>query len=419
MAKGNYLVRGDKTTCGGVIVEGCEDHCLFGKAVSREGDKVTCGRFPGIYNIVGGIAIDSVHGRRMAGTLDSYSSCPCQSRFIASMVDDTYENASLSSSLQAGTTDEQSPVLSSYTTGEQASSGYRSDYPALRNTHDLPDERVRMLLATNNHDVMLLTGEETVEVLYGWGWVGIKSGWVSITQSVPGQWVVNYGVNGRDIVTTAMLISQLGSFSIRATSYINHKGTELIKLSGYPGIRKVLNAPVFAAKNPKIVDLGIGKYGLANSIVEGARLTFYVAAAYRTLDFILNDNTSLAEFMGALATDVVKIGIVSGISWGGGVLLAMTPFVIAPLVGVVVVGLGVSIALNILDEKFGVTDKVVKFIESAQQEFVEKAKEIESGIWDLGAMFVDGMLEKGKQFAIEEIRKYLRKSLEDIIPRGC
>ncbi|WP_158300374.1 PAAR domain-containing protein [Enterobacter cancerogenus] len=93
MAKGNYLVRGDKTTCGGVIVEGCEDHCLFGKAVSREGDKVTCGRFPGIYNIVGGIAIDSVHGRRMAGTLDSYSSCPCQSRFIASMVDDTYEKA--------------------------------------------------------------------------------------------------------------------------------------------------------------------------------------------------------------------------------------------------------------------------------------------------------------------------------------
>ncbi len=94
MAKGNYLVRGDKTTCGGVITEGCEDHCLFGKAIAREGDKATCGQHPGMYNIVGGIANDSVHGRRMAGTLDSYSSCPCRARFIASMVDDTYEKTS-------------------------------------------------------------------------------------------------------------------------------------------------------------------------------------------------------------------------------------------------------------------------------------------------------------------------------------
>lgn len=97
MAKGNYLVRGDKTTCRGVIVEGCEDHCLFGKAIAREADKVTCGRFPGMFNIVGGIENDIVHGRRMAGTLDSYSSCPCRSKFIASMIDDSYEKGDAAS----------------------------------------------------------------------------------------------------------------------------------------------------------------------------------------------------------------------------------------------------------------------------------------------------------------------------------
>lgn len=301
MAIGNYLVVGDKTTCGGIIIEGCEDHCLFGKAISREGDKVTCGRFPGIFNIVGSIANDSVHGRQMAGTLDSYSSCPCRSEFIPSMMDDTYEKVS---STSANASPENAPVLPPYITGNRPPSEFIPDYPVIRNTHDLPDERVRSLLAENNHDVMLLTAEETIEILKGWGWKEIKSGWVTITQSAPGQWIINYGVNGKDIVTTSMLISQLGSFGIRATTYINHKGTELIKLSGYPGIRKVLNAPVFAAKNPKIVDVGIGKYGLRNSIVGGARLTFYVAATYRTVDFILNDETSLAEFLGALTTDV-------------------------------------------------------------------------------------------------------------------
>lgn len=109
MAKGNYLVRGDKTTCGGFITEGCEDHCLFGKAIAREGDKVTCGQHPGMYNIVGGIANDSVHGRRMAGTLDSYSTCPCRARFTASMVDDTYEKGSATSTSTSTSTSASSP----------------------------------------------------------------------------------------------------------------------------------------------------------------------------------------------------------------------------------------------------------------------------------------------------------------------
>ncbi|WP_404680171.1 polymorphic toxin type 44 domain-containing protein [Raoultella terrigena] len=91
MAKGYYLVQGDKTTCGGKIVDGTSDHCLFGKAIARERDRVTCGQHPGIYMIVGGLANDSVHGHKMAGTLDSTSSCPCRARFVPSMMQDTYE----------------------------------------------------------------------------------------------------------------------------------------------------------------------------------------------------------------------------------------------------------------------------------------------------------------------------------------
>jgi len=92
--------------------------------------------------------------------------------------------------------------------------------------------------------------------------------WVETTQSDMGQVLVNYGVNGKDVVTSSMIISKLGSFGIRATVYLNHKGTELIKLTGYPGIIKVLNAPVFALKNPKVIDLDIGKYGLGKKLLK-------------------------------------------------------------------------------------------------------------------------------------------------------
>lgn len=88
--KGYYLFRGDKTRCGGVITEGWSDHQHFDRDMSCEGHKVTCGKHPGIYRICGGLD-DDIHGKRIAGTLHSYSSCPCKSKFLNSNWDDDYE----------------------------------------------------------------------------------------------------------------------------------------------------------------------------------------------------------------------------------------------------------------------------------------------------------------------------------------
>ncbi|MEM7873181.1 PAAR domain-containing protein [Morganella morganii] len=309
--------------------------------------------------------------------------------------------------------------LPAYLTGEKTELGFIPDYPALRNSMVFPNQRLRGMLYQNNFDVMLLTVSEVFEVLQSWGWKDTKTAWVEMTQSGIGQVMVNYGVNGKDVVTTSMILVKLGDLGIRATVYINHIGTELIKLTGYPGIRKILNAPVFRLDNTRVVDLGIGKYGLAKSIIEGARLTFYVAAAYRTLDYILNDETSLAKFIGSLATDVVKLGIASVISWGvGSLAIAYVPFVAVPLVVVVGFGLFAAWGLNKLDDKFGVTDQVVAYLEAAQQEFIEKAREVEKGILDLGSMYADKMLETGREVIVSEIKRYVRDSIEKVIPRG-
>jgi hypothetical protein len=91
MAKGYYLVIGDKTTCGGKIIGGDPAHTLMGKAIVREQEQVTCGKVPGIFVIVGPIPANSIHRRKFAGTLHSQSSCPCQARFIPSITTKTYE----------------------------------------------------------------------------------------------------------------------------------------------------------------------------------------------------------------------------------------------------------------------------------------------------------------------------------------
>lgn len=89
--KGYFLFRGDKTVCGGRILEGCTDHQFFDKDMACEGHKVSCGKHPGHYRICGGLNDDDIHGKKIAGTLDSYSSCPCKSKFVPSNWDDYYE----------------------------------------------------------------------------------------------------------------------------------------------------------------------------------------------------------------------------------------------------------------------------------------------------------------------------------------
>lgn len=52
MAKGYYLVLGDKTTCGGKILSGEPTHTIMGKPVARAQKPATCGQNRGIYNII-------------------------------------------------------------------------------------------------------------------------------------------------------------------------------------------------------------------------------------------------------------------------------------------------------------------------------------------------------------------------------
>lgn len=87
MAIGYFLRVGDKTTCGGQILTGDNTMQWYGVAGAREGDMVSCGKHSGAYRILGGVNSVWLEDRKHAGTLESFSSCPCHSRFIPSIQD--------------------------------------------------------------------------------------------------------------------------------------------------------------------------------------------------------------------------------------------------------------------------------------------------------------------------------------------
>jgi uncharacterized Zn-binding protein involved in type VI secretion len=91
---------GDKTTCGGEVKEADARVSMFGIAHAREGDRVSCGKDGKTYKIVGGVSFIDSHGRLVAGTLDSVSSCPCIAGLRHSFTAHSYESSRVSS-LQA------------------------------------------------------------------------------------------------------------------------------------------------------------------------------------------------------------------------------------------------------------------------------------------------------------------------------
>jgi uncharacterized Zn-binding protein involved in type VI secretion len=93
MNKGYFIGRGDKTTCGGEVLDGDGRVNMFGLLHAREGDRVSCGKDGKIYQIRGGVAHMVSHGKQMAGTLDSHSTCPCKAQLIPSVFWATYEGA--------------------------------------------------------------------------------------------------------------------------------------------------------------------------------------------------------------------------------------------------------------------------------------------------------------------------------------
>lgn len=92
MRLGYFIRLGDKTSCGGTVLGGERSVTLLGVPRSREGDRVSCGKSTGEFHIVGGVDQLKSNGRRVAGSLDSTSSCACNALLIPSSFTTQYES---------------------------------------------------------------------------------------------------------------------------------------------------------------------------------------------------------------------------------------------------------------------------------------------------------------------------------------
>jgi uncharacterized Zn-binding protein involved in type VI secretion len=114
MADGYFIRKGDKTTCGGEVLEGDSRMIISGAAQAREGDEVSCGKNNKTYVVVGGVSYFNSQDRLVAGSLDSFSSCPCRAGLIPSQFSAVYGSSHSAESLtRLAATAQAAPVAAS------------------------------------------------------------------------------------------------------------------------------------------------------------------------------------------------------------------------------------------------------------------------------------------------------------------
>lgn len=241
----------------------------------------------------------------------------------------------------------------------------------------IAEEKFQARMNAEQRHIMLLTKEEAYDVLECFGEFGrgdrqLDDGFLNISRDEGLDYLgyaATYSGNAKDFYSAADLVRKLGGFGIAAIIYVGRNGEKLIKITGYPGIRRILNGTRYSLNNMQIVQIGFGTKGINHTIIQGVKWSVYVSLAYRSLEFILSDERSAASFLGSVTSDIAKaiataaimriatpilLGLVVG-SIGGA-------FFVVAIAGAIVIG-----GIEYLDKEFDLTDKIIMKIREMEE----------------------------------------------------
>ncbi|WP_042286426.1 hypothetical protein [Citrobacter sedlakii] len=151
------------------------------------------------------------------------------------------------------------------------------------------------------------------------------------------------------------------NFDVLKIKAIEYKvgGKTYIKITGYPGLRRILTGTRYGANHPQILEMTIGKRGLYHNIRNGVRYCIYFSLAWRAIELIFKSDYNLTDFLVDITMDMAK-AVVSGVLIGlvAGVLALLSSPVIVTTTIIVVMGLIFNNRLNIIDEKAGLSSEL-------------------------------------------------------------
>ncbi|MEM8813804.1 MAG: hypothetical protein AAGF59_14415 [Pseudomonadota bacterium] len=172
-----------------------------------------------------------------------------------------------------------------------------------------------------------------------------------------------------DSTAAATIVRKLG---LSGRAYLKDvNGKTYVILKGLAGKRADLTGTRYLSTNPKVAKLAIGS---KNLLKGAARMTGIAIIAYsglRVVEHLLSDGDQrLTQLFGTIASDIVKFAIAAGAGFlVGAAVGTITTIAAGPVIAAVIVGIGISILLDRVDRKYGLTETLVRAIEDTVDSF--------------------------------------------------
>ncbi|RYC41367.1 hypothetical protein [Pectobacterium zantedeschiae] len=186
--------------------------------------------------------------------------------------------------------------------------------------------------------------------------------------------ISSFAGNIAEAVSVSRIVMEMKGFGVTATEYVGKNGSKYIKLSGYPGVRKYLDATRYLVSNHKILDIGIGTKGIESGIATGARFCIVFSGAYRAIELMVKDEYALTDFFVNLTMDAAKLAVSVGVVWGAktaatSVMVATGGSVIIIAGGIFLLGVIVSFSLFWLDNEYKISETIIKNLKSHKKQY--------------------------------------------------
>lgn len=161
-------------------------------------------------------------------------------------------------------------------------------------------------------------------------------------------------------------------YKVKAITYIVN-GQTYIKITGYSGLRRILNGSRYLFEHPQMLTFGIGKAAMVKGIVKGTKYNVWLSGATHALEFIFRSEYDIVDFFVDISMDIAKIMVaeivlkaVAGLLVYAGFPVIITAFII------IAVGVYIARKLYELDSVLHLSDILKNAIRYGYVKHTEK-----------------------------------------------
>ena len=168
----------------------------------------------------------------------------------------------------------------------------------------------------------------------------------------------------------------------------SYGGKPHIVFKGHAGVRKILTGTHYGVQNAKIVNMGLGRAGVRKSVKGGAVVSIFLLTAWNIADYFLRDDATLGQLIGGIAGDVTKAAIAGGVGYATSALVfgtAVGTFALGPLAVAVVVGVGVGLLLDWIDNRYQLTERLKRKVDEVLSRLESRLAQAQQGMLEQGA----------------------------------